>query len=444
VTTTVAFTGDSDLDILDVARRARIAALRMSNVSTETKNKAILAIAEEIERQKLQLEKINAKDVAAAVKAGLAAPLVKRLKLDASKIDDISKGLRSLAELDDPIRKTLLAIEMDRGLELYKVTCPIGVIGAIFESRPDALIQIASLCLKSGNAAILKGGSEAAGTNQFLAELIRRTNKQFEEIPEDSVQLIETREDIASLLKLDRYVDLLIPRGSSSLVKYIRENSKIPVLGHTEGICHEYVDSYADLDMAVGICYDAKVQYPAVCNAIETLLVHKDIAKDFLPRVAQRYREAKVELRGDAKTREILPEAKEAAEEDWRTEYLDLILSIKVVDSLQEAIEHINHYSSHHTDGIVTQNRENARKFLNEVDSAVVLHNASTRFSDGYRFGFGAEVGISTEKIHSRGPVGLDGLVIYKYIITGSGQVVSSYVGENAKPFTHRRLNKTW
>lgn len=437
-------TGDSDLDILDVARRARAAALRMSNVSTETKNKAILAIAEEIERQKLQLEQINAKDVDAAVKTGLAAPLVKRLKLDASKIDDLSKGLRSLAELEDPVGKTLLATEMDRDLELYKVTCPIGVIGSIFESRPDALVQIASLCLKSGNAAILKGGSEAAGTNQFLAELIRGTIKQFEEIPEDSVQLVETREDIASLLKLDRYVDLLIPRGSSSLVKYIKENSKIPVLGHTEGICHEYVDSDADLGMAVEICYDAKVQYPAVCNAMETLLVHRDIAEAFLPRMAQRYREAKVELRGDAKTREILPDAKEAAEEDWRTEYLDLILSIKVVDSLQEAIEHINHYGSHHTDGIITQNRENARKFLNEVDSAVVLHNASTRFSDGYRFGFGAEVGISTEKIHSRGPVGLDGLVIYKYIVTGSGQVVSSYVGKNAKPFTHRRLNRTW
>jgi len=437
-------TGDSDLDILDVARRARAAALRMSNVSTETKNKAILAIAEEIERQKLQLEQINAKDVDAAVKTGLAAPLVKRLKLDASKIDDLSKGLRSLAELEDPVGKTLLATEMDRDLELYKVTCPIGVIGAIFESRPDALVQIASLCLKSGNAAILKGGSEAAGTNQFLTELIRGTIKQFEEIPEDSVQLVETREDIASLLKLDEYVDLLIPRGSSSLVKYIKENSKIPVLGHTEGICHEYVDSDADLGMAVEICYDAKVQYPAVCNAMETLLVHRDIAEAFLPRMAQRYREAKVELRGDAKTREILPDAKEAAEEDWRTEYLDLILSIKVVDSLQEAIEHINHYGSHHTDGIITQNRENARKFLNEVDSAVVLHNASTRFSDGYRFGFGAEVGISTEKIHSRGPVGLDGLVIYKYIVTGSGQVVSSYVGKNAKTFTHRRLNKTW
>ncbi|MEM2941828.1 MAG: glutamate-5-semialdehyde dehydrogenase [Candidatus Bathyarchaeia archaeon] len=430
--------------MLNVAGRARAAALRMSNASTETKDRALLSIAEKIERERPQLEQVNTVDVDAAVKAGLAAPLIKRLKLDTSKINDMIKGLRSLAALEDPVGKTLLATEMDEGLELYKVTCPIGVIGAIFESRPDALVQIASLCLKSGNAVILKGGSEASETNRFLAGLIRETIKRFDEIPEDSVQLVETREDFTSLLKLDGYIDLLIPRGSSSLVKYIKDNSKIPVLGHTEGICHEYVDAYADVGMAVEICYDAKVQYPAVCNAMETLLVHKDVAGAFLPRMAERYREAGVELRGDARTREILPDAKEATEEDWRTEYLDLVLSIKVVDSMEEAVEHINRYGSHHTDGIVTQNRENARNFLKKIDSAVVLHNASTRFSDGYRFGFGAEVGISTEKIHARGPVGLEGLVTYKYIVAGSGQVVSSYIGEDARRFTHRRLSKTW
>jgi glutamate-5-semialdehyde dehydrogenase len=432
------------LDILEVAERARAAALKMSSLSSEAKDKAILAIAEEIDKQRLELNTVNSDDVKEAEKANLAAPLMKRLKLDDSKIDDMIKGLRSLAQLEDPVGKTLLSIEMDEDLELYKVTCPIGVIGAIFESRPDALVQISTLCLKSGNAVILKGGSEAARTNHFLTELIRRALGRSNEIPEDSVQLVETREDIAKLLKLDEYVDLLIPRGSGSLVQYIKENSKIPVLGHTEGICHEYVDAEADLDMAVEICYDAKVQYPAVCNAMETLLVHKDIAEKFLPRMAERYKEAKVELRGDAKTREILPGIKEATEEDWRTEYLDLILSIKVVDSIQEAIDHVNRYGSHHTDGIVTQNEENARTFLSEVDSAVVLHNASTRFSDGYRFGFGAEVGISTEKIHARGPVGLDGLVIYKYIVSGSGQVISSYVGKSAKPYTHKKLNKIW
>jgi glutamate-5-semialdehyde dehydrogenase len=432
------------LDVVEVAERARAAALKTGNVDSETKNRAILAVAEEIDNQKLQLEQVSAMDVAEALKAGLASPLVKRLKLDGAKISEMTKGLRSLVQLEDPVGKILLATEMDRGLELYKVTCSIGVIGAIFESRPDALVQIAMLCLKSGNAVILKGGSEAAQTNQFLVELIRKTIQRFKEIPEDAVQLIQTRDAVEKLLKLNEYVNLLVPRGSSSLVKYIKDNTKIPVLGHTEGICHEYVDADADVAMAVEICYDAKVQYPAVCNAMETLLVHKDIAEKFLPQMAERYRQAHVELRGDQKARTILPDLEEATEEDWGKEYLDLILSIRVVNSLEEAIDHINRYGSHHTDGIITQNKRNAHRFLNEVDSAVVLHNASTRFSDGYRFGFGAEVGISTEKIHARGPVGLDGLVTYKYLVMGNGHIVSSYVGENAKPFTHRRLEKSF
>ncbi|MCW4042156.1 MAG: glutamate-5-semialdehyde dehydrogenase, partial [Candidatus Bathyarchaeota archaeon] len=420
------------MEILEIARRARIAALKMSNVNTDSKNQAILEIAKEIDRARLKLQEINGTDVNAATRNGLHSSLLKRLKLNASKIDDIIKGLQSLADLDDPVGKTLFSIEMDQGLELFKVSCPIGVIGAIFESRPDALVQISSLCLKSGNAVILKGGSEANKTNQFLSELIREKIAESNIIPKNSVQLIDTREDVKKLLELDEYVDLLIPRGSSSLVKFIKDNSKIPVLGHTEGICHEYVDKDADLNIAVEICYDAKVQYPAVCNAMETLLVHKDIAKQFLPQIAQKYEEAKVELRGDTKTREILPEIKKGSEKDWQTEYLDLILSIKIVESLQEAIDHINYFGSHHTDGIITKNKNRAQKFLNEVDSAVVLHNASTRFSDGYRFGFGAEVGISTEKIHARGPMGLEGLVSYKYIILGNGQIVSSYTGKNA------------
>ncbi|MCK5626457.1 MAG: glutamate-5-semialdehyde dehydrogenase [Candidatus Bathyarchaeia archaeon] len=432
------------MKILEIARRARIAALKMSNVNTDSKNHAILEIAKEIDSARLKLQEINGSDVNAATRDGLQSSLLKRLKLNDSKIDDIIKGLQSLADLDDPVGKTLFSIEMDQGLELFKVSCSIGVIGAIFESRPDALVQISSLCLKSGNAVILKGGSEANKTNQFLSELIREKIFESNIIPKDSVQLIDTREDVKKLLELDEYVDLLIPRGSSSLVKFIKENSKIPVLGHTEGICHEYVDKDADLNMAVEICYDAKVQYPAVCNAMETLLVHKDIAKQFLPQIAQKYEEAKVELRGGTKTREILPEIKKASEKDWQTEYLDLILSIKIVESLQEAIDHINYFGSHHTDGIITKNKNRAQKFLNEVDSAVVLHNASTRFSDGYRFGFGAEVGISTEKIHARGPMGLEGLVSYKYIILGKGQIVSSYTGKNAKQFTHKSQDKTW
>ena len=416
--------GDLNLEVLEIARRARKAALKMSNVNTDSKNQAILEIAKEIDSARLKLQEINGSDVNAATKDDLQSSLLKRLKLNNSKIDDIIKGLQSLADLDDPVGKTLFSIEMDQGLELFKVSCPIGVIGAIFESRPDALVQISSLCLKSGNAVILKGGSEANKTNQFLSELIREKIAESNVIPKNSVQLI--------------------PRGSSSLVKFIKENSKIPVLGHTEGICHEYVDKDVDLNMAVEICYDAKVQYPAVCNAMETLLVHKDIAKQFLPQIAQKYEEAKVELRGDTKTREILPEIKKASEKDWQTEYLDLILSIKIVESLQEAIDHINYFGSHHTDGIITKNKDRKQKFLNEVDSAVVLHNASTRFSDGYRFGFGAEVGISTEKIHARGPMGLEGLVSYKYIILGNGQIVSSYTGKNAKQFTHKFQDKTW
>ncbi len=432
------------MEILEIAKRARSAALKMSNLNTELKNQAILEIAKEIDRTRLKLQEINESDVNAATRDGLQSSLLKRLKLNDSKIDDVIRGLQSLADLDDPVGKTLFSIEMDQGLELFKVSCPIGVIGAIFESRPDALVQISCLCLKSGNAVILKGGSEANKTNKFLSELIRKKIVEFNIIPKDSVQLIDTREDVKKLLELDEYVDLLIPRGSSSLVKFIKDNSKIPVLGHTEGICHEYVDKDSDLNMAIEICYDAKVQYPAVCNAMDTLLVHQDIAEQFLPQIAQKYEEVKVELRGDTKTRKILPEIKKASEKDWQTEYLDLILSIKIVESLQEAIDHINNFGSHHTDGIITKNEDRAQKFLNEVDSAVVLQNASTRFSDGYRFGFGAEVGISTEKIHARGPMGLDGLVSYKYIILGKGQIVSSYTGKNAKQFTHKFQDKTW
>ncbi len=432
------------MDVLDAAKRARSASRNMVGVSGETRNKALLAIADEIDKQKERIKEVNSEDTEQASKTNLATPLIKRLNLNDSKIADLTKGLRDLAKLEDPIGKTLLSKQLDEGLELYKVTCPIGVIGAVFESRPDALVQIATLCLKSGNAIILKGGSEAARTNEFLAGLIRNSIRKFDGIPEDMVQLLETREDLARLLELDEYVDLLIPRGSSELVRFIKKNTTIPVLGHAEGICHEYVHADAALDMAVEICYDAKTQYPAVCNALNTLLVHQDVADAFLSKMGERYQEAHVELRGDEKTRKILLYAKEAVEEDWSTEHLDLILNVKVVDSLQQAIDHINRYSSHHTDGIVTESEERGRKFLRDVDSAVVLQNASTRFSDGYRFGFGAEVGISTNKIHARGPVGLDGLVTYKYMIVGAGHVVSSYVGKSAKAFNHRNLEKHW
>ena len=370
----------------------------------------------------------------------ISPALLKRLKFDENKINDVCSGIENLIKLDDPAGKTLYAIQMDKGLDLYKVSCPIGVIGIIFESRPDALVQISTLCLKSGNAAILKGGTEAANTNKILYEIIRDASIKAG-IPENWIQLLQTRSDVESILKLDKFIDLLIPRGSNQFVRYIMDNTNIPVLGHADGICHIYVDSKADVDMAVKITVDGKTQYPAVCNAVETLLVHKGIAKKFLPKIKAALEAKDVELRGCDKTRKII-DIKRASEKDWATEYLAEILSIRTVDSLDEAIEHINTYGSHHTDAIITQSRTAAAEFMQLVDSANVFLNASTRFADGYRYGLGAEVGISTNKIHARGPVGLEGLVIYKWKLIGSGQIVADYSGQKAKSFIHKKLKK--
>ena len=348
--------------------------------------------------------------------------------------------MRSVASLPDPVGRTLATLELDTGLHLTQETCPIGVIGAIFESRPDAVPQIASLCWKSGNAVIMKGGSEAQESNRALGQLIRGALASVEMACVDAVQMVETREDVHALLGLDTYIDLFIPRGSNDFVRYIQEHTRVPVLGHAEGLCHAYVDQYADLSRAVAVCYDAKVQYPAVCNAIETVLVHRQVAETFVPLLAAAYRQAGVEMRGCATTRQILPDIAAATAEDWDTEYLDLIVSLRVVDSLQEAITHINTHGSGHTDTILTEDAETAAHFLAQVDSATVMHNASTRFADGFRFGKGAEVGISTNKTHARGPVGVDGLVIYKYRLVGQGHIVADYVGPQAKSFTHRPL----
>ena len=401
-------------------------------------------IAKELDENKSEIITHNKRDVETAEKSGVPSVLIKRLIFDESKIDESIRGIHAVIKLDDPIGKTLHCTEMDTNLDLYKVTCPTGVIGAIFESRPDALIQIASLCLKSGNAVILKGGSESTNTNRILVKIIAIALGNVKEIPRNTIQLVETRDDVREILKLHDYIDLLIPRGSGALIKHIQENTKIPVLGHAQGICHGYVDSEANIEMAINICYDAKVQYPAVCNAVETLLVHKDIAREFLSLMMRKYEDANVELRGDTETRKILPNISNASEEEWSTEYNDLILSVKIVNSVQDAIVHINTYGSHHTDMIITSNAMTARVFLDAVDSAVVLQNASTRFSDGYRFGLGSEVGISTNKIHARGPVGLEGLTIYKYIVIGKGQIVATYTGKNAKQFTHINLEKVW
>jgi glutamate-5-semialdehyde dehydrogenase len=315
------------------------------------------------------------------------------------------------------------------------------VIGVVFESRPDVVPQLASLALKSGNAVILKGGSEAAQTNEALVSIWRECLGRFPAVPVDSISLLQTRADVLELLAQDRDVDLIIPRGSYELVRFIMEHSKIPVLGHGEGICHVYVDHAADLKKAVDITYDAKVQYPAVCNAAETLLVHEAVAEKFLPQAVARLREAGVEIRGCAKTLALLPNEGivRATEQDWRTEYGDLILSVKVVADIDEAIDHINRFGSHHTDAIVTEDTEAAKEFMNEVDSAGVFQNASTRFADGFRYGFGAEVGISTNKLHARGPMGLEGLTTYKYKLYGNGQTVAPYA-KGEKQFKHRRL----
>jgi glutamate-5-semialdehyde dehydrogenase len=426
------------MTIAKSASNAKAASILLAVVGTDTKNEALAAIRQALRQQSAKIIAANEKDLAEAEKNNLAAPLLKRLKFDQNKTADVYEGIDSLIKLEDPVGKTLSATELDEGLQLYKVTCPIGVIGVVFESRPDALVQISTLCLKSGNAVLLKGGSEAANTNSVLADIIAQATEKAG-IPKGWIQLLETRQDVAEMLALDEYIDLIIPRGSNEFVRYIMDNTNIPVLGHADGICHVYVDSEADLDMAVKINVDSKCQYVAVCNAAETLLVHEKIASEFLPKVKTSLEAKGVELRGCERTSSII-DVKPATDEDWSTEYLDLILSIRVVDGLDAAIEHINTYGSGHTDAIVTANEQNAQKFMNLVDSANVLWNCSTRFADGFRYGLGAEVGISTNKIHARGPVGLEGLVIYKWKLLGSGQVVADYSGPDAKKFTHKKL----
>jgi glutamate-5-semialdehyde dehydrogenase len=427
------------MTVLEQAQAAKRASFRLAGAATELKDRALAAIAVALDKDRGRILEENRKDREQARKTGLRESLFKRLALTDKKIDQIVESVRDVQQLADPVGKTVLARELDRGLILKKATVPIGVIGVIFESRPDALVQISTLCVKSGNVVILKGGSEALHSNRILFELIRGAAEATDPVFSETLHLVETREQIGELLELDRWIDLMIPRGSNELVRRIQESTRIPVLGHADGICHLYVDRAADQDMAVEVAYDAKCQYPAVCNAIETLLVHTEVAQAYLPRLAKRLQG--VELRGDERSRGII-QAKGATEEDWSTEYLDLILSIRVVDSLEEAVDHINIYGSHHTDAIVTRDQAVARRFLADVDSSSVMWNCSTRFADGFRYGLGAEVGISTGKIHARGPVGLEGLTSTKYILEGDGQIVADYAG-GGKRFTHRDLSST-
>jgi glutamate-5-semialdehyde dehydrogenase len=424
---------------IDQAQRTKEVSIIISALDTNTKNKALNEIANALRENIHTIISANNKDLEISKQNNLPAPLLKRLVYDEKKIQDTIDGIQSLIQLPDPVGITLDSTELDKGLELYKVSCPIGVIGVIFESRPDALVQISTLCLKSGNAVLLKGGSEAGNTNKVLADIIVEATSKAG-IPENWLQLLESRADVNEMLKMDEYIDLIIPRGSNEFVRYIMDNSNIPVLGHADGICHVYVDKDADLNNALKVSIDSKTQYVAVCNAAETLLVHKDIAPVFLPALKAELDKFPVELRGCERTRQIIDVAP-ATEKDWETEYLDYIWSIKIVDSLDEAINHINRYGSGHTESIITSNASAAKKFMDLCDSANVFWNASTRFSDGFRYGLGAEVGISTNKIHARGPVGLEGLVIYKWKLIGSGQIVADY-NSGKRKFTHQKLNK--
>ena len=426
------------MSIAEIAAKARFGSIRLAAVKTDVKNNALAQIADALKRRSAEIIAANEKDLAVAKENNLAGPLLKRLAFGQDKIADVCAVIESLIKLDEPVGKTIAAIELDKGLELYKVSCPIGVIGIVFESRPDALVQISTLCLKSGNAVLLKGGSEAENTNNILAEIISQASKDAG-LPAGWLQLLHTRQDVAEMLAMSEYVDLIIPRGSNEFVRYIMNNTDIPVLGHADGICHIYIDAEADLGMAVKLAVDSKCQYVAVCNAVETMLVDEKIAQTFLPRVKTALEQKGVELRGCEKTASII-EVQPAGEQDWASEYLDYILSVKVVAGLDEAVEHINKYGSGHTDAIVTENKEKAEKFMELVDSGNVFWNASTRFSDGFRYGLGAEVGISTNKIHARGPVGLEGLTIYKWKLLGAGQIVADYCGENANKFTHRKM----
>lgn len=413
------------MNIKEEAKAVKLASPKMAGTSEEARNKALLEVVKQLKARQQEIYEANAMDLKQAEIDKVAAPIIKRLKFDETKLRDVIAGIEDLVKLEDPLFKQDMHRQLDEGLTLYRETCPIGVIGVIFEARPDALIQISSLCIKSGNCVILKGGSETMNSNRVLFNIIYEAVIKSG-MPENCMLQLEARSEITDLLTCNESVDLLIPRGSNAFVQYIMNNTKIPVMGHADGICHIYVDKEADFKKAIPIIIDAKTQYVSACNSVETLLIHKDIVDEFVPKLYEALKENNVELRG---TEEIvkLTGCNQGTEEDNRKEYLDYTVSAKVVNSLDEAIEHINYFGSHHTDCIITENSETANEFMRYVDSAGVYQNCSTRFADGYRYGFGAEVGISTSKIHARGPVGLEGLVSYKYKLFGNGNVVEDY-----------------
>ena len=425
------------MNIKEEARRMKLAAPILAATTNEQRNTALEAIAVALEEKQTEIFQANAQDLAAADENGVTGATKKRLKFDDNKLRDCIVGLRQLQTLPDPLGKTLLARELDEGLTLTRMSVPIGVIGVIFEARPDALVQIASLCIKSGNCAILKGGKETTYTNRVLFQIIKDCAIAAG-LPGSALLQAEQHNEIDELLECDQDVDLLIPRGSNKFVRYIMDNTKIPVMGHSSGVCHIYVDADADQALALPILVDAKTQYAAACNAVETVLVHQKIAAEFLPKMADAFAKAGVIVRGTKEVSEYIP-VDVIADDAFGIEYGDLIVSVKLVENIQEAVAHINQYGSHHTDCILTTNDEAAAYFIQMVDSAGVYRNCSTRFADGFRYGFGAEVGISTGKIHARGPVGLEGLVTYKYKLIGEGQIVGDYA-KGIKQFHHKDL----
>lgn len=423
------------MSMKDVAARMKMASPKLAVSSCEQRNKALLKVKEELLAAKDSIFEANHKDMEAAGASHTAPAVMKRLKFDEGKLADVCKGIDQLVSLADPLGKQSLARALDDGLTLYRVSCPIGVVGIIFEARPDALVQISGLCIKSGNCAILKGGKETVHTNKVLFDCIHKA-VMAAGLPEYSLYQATLHNEIDELLACERYVDLLIPRGSNQFVQYIMNNTRIPVMGHADGVCHIYVDKDADVNKALPIIIDAKTQYTAACNAVETLLIHRDIADSFLPRLAKTLQDHGITCRGSEEVAEILASRNREnvsftcevmGEEDFHTEYLDLVVSLKLVSGVEEAIDHINYFGSHHTDCIITENTDTADVFMQMVDSAGVYQNCSTRFADGFRYGFGAEVGISTSKLHARGPVGLEGMVTYKYKLYGEGQIVGDY-----------------
>ncbi len=424
---------EESMSIREQAHQMKLDSNRMAAVSNTERNAALAAAKEAILAHSKEIFEANHRDLEAAEENGVSPSVMKRLKFDEGKLADVTAGIDQLISLPDPIGRKLLSRELDEGLSLYRVSVPIGVIGVIFEARPDALVQISTLCIKSGNCAILKGGKETANTNRILFRVIYEAVTAAG-MPEGCLMQAESHSQIDELLQCDKDVDLLIPRGSNAFVRYIMDHTKIPVMGHADGVCHIYVDKDADLARAIPIVLDAKTQYTAACNAVETILVHRSIASEFLPVLAKSFAEAGVSLRGDYEVLDILSsveseniDRKPMEEEDFHTEYLALAASARIVSDVEEAVTHINTFGSHHTDAILTENADTAEYFMQRVDSAGVYQNCSTRFADGFRYGFGAEVGISTSKIHARGPVGLDGLVTYKYRLYGHGQIVGDY-----------------